>query len=65
MAMRSFLVDLPSPSRISYMWNFGSILAFCLGLQILTGVFLAMHYTADVGLAFFRVVHLNRDVMFG
>jgi ubiquinol-cytochrome c reductase cytochrome b subunit len=61
----AFLVDLPTPASISYMWNFGSMLAFCLGLQILTGLFLAMHYRAHVDTAFFRVVHLSRDVNYG
>jgi len=56
------LVDLPSPSNISAWWNFGSLLGICLGLQILTGLFLAIHYCPDVRLAFNRVVHICRDV---
>lgn len=55
-------MDLPSPSNISAWWNFGSLLGICLGLQILTGLFLAMHYCPDVRLAFNRVVHICRDV---
>lgn len=61
----SFLVELPSPMRISYIWNFGSMLAFCLGLQIVTGLFLAFHYRASLDLAFLRLVHLMRDVNYG
>nr|YP_010852303.1 cytochrome b [Desmaulus extinctorium]WGH72835.1 cytochrome b [Desmaulus extinctorium] len=59
------LVDLPAPSNLSVWWNFGSLLGLCLGLQILTGLFLAMHYTAHVDLAFSSVVHITRDVNFG
>lgn len=56
------LVDLPSPSNISAWWNFGSLLGICLILQILTGLFLAIHYCPDIRLAFNRVVHICRDV---
>nr|YP_010046567.1 cytochrome b [Coquillettidia linealis]QPJ78446.1 cytochrome b [Coquillettidia linealis] len=56
------LVDLPSPSNISAWWNFGSLLGLCLIIQILTGLFLAMHYTADIETAFNSVNHIYRDV---
>nr|AML26308.1 cytochrome b [Hydrophilidae sp. BMNH 1274335] len=59
------LIDLPSPSNISAWWNFGSLLGLCLGIQIITGLFLAMHYTPNVDLAFNSVVHICRDVNFG
>nr|YP_009753975.1 cytochrome b [Cyphoderus albinus]QIT06456.1 cytochrome b [Cyphoderus albinus] len=59
------LIDLPSPINISAMWNFGSLLGLCLMTQILTGLFLAMHYTADVTLAFQSVSHISRDVNYG
>jgi len=59
------LVDLPSPTNISAWWNFGSILGLCLITQILTGLFLAIHYTADVTLAFNRVAHITRNVNYG
>uniref|UniRef100_A0A4D5R9P9 Cytochrome b n=1 Tax=Scolopendra viridis TaxID=118503 RepID=A0A4D5R9P9_SCOVI len=59
------LIDLPSPSNISYMWNFGSLLGLCLLTQILTGLFLAMHFTADVNLAFSSFIHIMRDVNYG
>nr|UFK62192.1 cytochrome b [Cicindela puritana] len=61
----SALVDLPSPSNISLWWNFGSLLGLCLIIQIMTGLFLAMHYTADVNLAFYSVNHICRDVNYG
>nr|YP_009746389.1 cytochrome b [Chrysaora pacifica]QIH96598.1 cytochrome b [Chrysaora pacifica] len=59
------VVDLPSPSNISYLWNFGSLLGLTLGLQIATGVFLSMHYCADTSLAFSSVCHIMRDVNYG
>nr|AJQ17713.1 cytochrome b [Enteromius kerstenii] len=59
------LVDLPTPSNISSWWNFGSLLGLCLITQILTGLFLAMHYTSDISTAFSSVTHLCRDVNYG
>nr|AGR92580.1 cytochrome b [Apocryptodon sp. NMBE 1066525] len=59
------LVDLPAPSNISAWWNFGSLLGLCLIVQIVTGLFLAMHYTADISSAFSSVAHICRDVNFG
>nr|QXG19034.1 cytochrome b [Drosophila algonquin]QXG19086.1 cytochrome b [Drosophila athabasca] len=59
------LVDLPAPINISSWWNFGSLLGLCLIIQILTGLFLAMHYTADVNMAFYSVNHICRDVNYG
>nr|UEX93143.1 cytochrome b [Gymnothorax favagineus] len=59
------LVDLPTPSNISAMWNFGSLLGLCLITQILTGLFLAMHYTSDISTAFSSVAHICRDVNYG
>nr|WNH18317.1 cytochrome b [Chaetodon unimaculatus] len=59
------LVDLPAPSNISVWWNFGSLLGLCLIVQIVTGLFLAMHYTADVATAFSSVAHICRDVNYG
>nr|YP_010265236.1 cytochrome b [Allodia protenta]UIP57107.1 cytochrome b [Allodia protenta] len=60
--MNNSLIDLPAPSNISTWWNFGSLLGLCLGVQIITGLFLAMHYTCDVTMAFNSVVHICRDV---
>nr|ABF13343.1 cytochrome b [Philypnodon macrostomus]ABF13344.1 cytochrome b [Philypnodon macrostomus]ABF13347.1 cytochrome b [Philypnodon macrostomus]ABF13349.1 cytochrome b [Philypnodon macrostomus]ABF13350.2 cytochrome b [Philypnodon macrostomus] len=59
------LVDLPAPANISAWWNFGSLLGLCLAAQLVTGLFLAMHYTADVTMAFSSVAHICRDVNFG
>nr|ABC02035.1 cytochrome b [Capra sibirica] len=58
-------IDLPTPSNISSWWNFGSLLGICLILQILTGLFLAMHYTSDTTTAFSSVTHICRDVNYG
>nr|ACR81277.1 cytochrome b [Cinnyris jugularis]ACR81444.1 cytochrome b [Cinnyris jugularis]ACR81446.1 cytochrome b [Cinnyris jugularis]ACR81448.1 cytochrome b [Cinnyris jugularis]ACR81450.1 cytochrome b [Cinnyris jugularis] len=59
------LIDLPTPSNISVWWNFGSLLGICLVTQIVTGLLLAMHYTADTSLAFSSVAHMCRNVQFG
>jgi ubiquinol-cytochrome c reductase cytochrome b subunit len=60
--LNSYLVDSPQPANITYLWNFGSLLAVCLVIQILTGAFLAMHYTPNVDFAFNSVEHIMRDV---
>jgi ubiquinol-cytochrome c reductase cytochrome b subunit len=58
----SYLIDSPQPSNLSYSWNYGSLLAFCLVIQIVTGVTLAMHYNPSVLEAFNSVEHIMRDV---
>lgn len=63
--VNSFIVDSPQPANLSYMWNIGSLLAMTLGIQIVTGVILAMHYTPNVDLAFVSVEHIMRDVNYG
>jgi ubiquinol-cytochrome c reductase cytochrome b subunit len=60
--VNSYVIDSPQPSNISYLWNFGSLLAFCLIIQIVTGVTLGMHYTPNVLEAFDSVEHIMRDV---
>jgi len=60
--VNSYLIDSPQPSNLSYLWNFGSLLAFCLIIQIITGVTLAMHYNPSVLEAFNSVEHIMRDV---
>nr|QHX93692.1 cytochrome b [Odorrana tormota] len=55
-------IDLPTPTSISSWWNFGSLLGLCLIAQIITGLLLAMHYTADTSLAFSSIAHICRDV---
>nr|QEJ81485.1 cytochrome b [Luciola sp. FM20] len=63
--MNKSLIDLPSPSNISTWWNFGSLLGMCLMIQILTGLFLAMHYCSDISLAFNSTIHICRNVNYG
>jgi len=63
--LNSYVVDSPQPANISYLWNFGSLLGTCLIIQILTGVFLAMHYQPHVDFAFNSVEHIMRDVNAG
>nr|YP_009743821.1 cytochrome b [Ambulyx substrigilis]QIE12570.1 cytochrome b [Ambulyx substrigilis] len=59
------LIDLPTPSNISSWWNFGSLLALCLMIQILTGLFLTMYYTANIEMAFYSVNYICRNVNYG
>ena len=60
--VNSYLIDASEPSNISYLWNFGSLLALCLIIQIITGVTLAMHYSPNVLEAFNSIEHIMRDV---
>ena len=60
--VNSYIIDSPQPANLSYLWNFGSLLGVCLILQILTGIFLAMHYQPHVDFAFNSVEHIMRDV---
>src|SRR6476646_7996605 len=63
--IHSSFVVYPVPRNLNYLWTFGGILAFMLGVQIITGVVLAMHYTPHVDLAFKSVESIMRDVNFG
>ena len=59
------LIKLPTPSNISFWWNFGSLLGICLIIQILSGLFLSIHYCPNINLAFERIIHINRNVEYG
>ena len=59
------LIDLPAPNNISIIWNYGSLLGLCLGIQIITGLFLSIHYVSHIDLAFSSVAHISRDVNYG
>lgn len=59
------LVDLPAPSNLSFIWNFGSLLGLCLGVQIVTGLLLSIHYSPHTDLAFTSITHILRDVNWG
>nr|YP_009571089.1 cytochrome b [Elseya albagula]AUY55060.1 cytochrome b [Elseya albagula] len=58
-------INLPTPPNISSLWNFGSLLGACLILQLATGLFLAMHYSPDISMAFSSISHIQRDVQYG
>lgn len=62
--VNGYVIDAPQPSNINYWWNIGSLLALCLIIQILTGVFLAMHYSSNIELAFLSVEHIMRECAF-
>nr|BDQ44167.1 cytochrome b [Metaphire soulensis] len=59
------LIDLPAPNNISIWWNYGSLLGLCLVIQIATGLFLSMHYSPNIEMAFSSVAHISRDVNYG
>ena len=61
----SHIIDYPTPINLNYMWSFGSTAGICLVIQIVTGIFLAMHYAPEQTLAFFSVEHIMRDVNYG
>ncbi len=63
--VNSYLIDSPQPSSINYWWNLGSLLGLCLVIQIASGIFLAMHYSSNIELAFNSVEHIMRDVNSG
>nr|AQT38646.1 cytochrome b [Megathymus cofaqui cofaqui] len=63
--LNNSLIDLPSPSNISSWWNFGSLLALCLIIQIISGLFLSMYYSANIELAFYSVNYICRNVNYG
>ena len=63
--LNSHIIDYPTPININYLWSFGSAAGIVLVIQILTGIFLAMHYTPQIDLAFISVEHIMRDVNYG
>jgi len=63
--LNNALVDLPAPNNISIWWNYGSLLGICLVIQILTGLFLSIHYVPNIEIAFSSVTHISRDVNYG
>lgn len=60
--VNGILIDLPSPSRLRYIWNYGSLLGIYLVFQILTGLLLSIQFVGDIRLSFYRVVHMIKDV---
>nr|YP_009441797.1 cytochrome b [Pelecotoma fennica]AOY39368.1 cytochrome b [Pelecotoma fennica] len=59
------LIDLPTPSNITSLWNFGSLLGLCLLIQIVTGILLSMHYCPNINLAFNSIIHICQDINLG
>lgn len=64
-SLRGVVYDLPVSVNLSAWWNFGSLLGLCLGIQLVRGLFLAIHYTPHIDLAFSSVAHIMRDVNSG
>ena len=58
-------ITYPVPASISYLWNFGSLALICLVIQLISGIFLAMHFAANTELAFLSVEHIMRDINYG
>uniref|UniRef100_E3VW13 Cytochrome b n=1 Tax=[Candida] alai TaxID=434040 RepID=E3VW13_9ASCO len=63
--VNSYLIDSPQPSSINYWYNLGSLLGLCLVIQIASGIFLTMHYSTHISLAFDSIEHIMRDVNAG
>ncbi|MBI1200742.1 MAG: cytochrome b/b6 [Phenylobacterium sp.] len=63
--MKDTALDFPTPKNLNYWWTFGGILALMLGIQIVTGVVLAMHYIPNAAMAFDSVERIRRDVNYG
>lgn len=60
--IKSTLLKLPTPTNISYLWNFGSLLGLFLRIQIIRGFFLSIHYCPNIYQAFFRIIHIIQDI---
>lgn len=63
--INNHIVDYPTPTNLNYYYGFGSLAGIMLVIQILTGIFLAMHYTPHIDYAFSSVEHIMRDVEYG
>ena len=63
--LNNHLIDYPTPINFNYFYGFGVLAGIMLVIQILTGIFLAMHYTPHIDLAFLSVDHIMRDLKYG
>lgn len=63
--VNSYIIDAPEPSNINYFWNLGSLLGVCLTIQLVSGIFLVMHYSSNINLAFISVQHIMTEVNYG
>lgn len=59
------IIDYPTPKNLNYMWSFGASAGICLGIQMVTGIFLSMHYSPKIELAFFSIEHIMRNIKYG
>jgi len=64
-SLKNHTINYPTPINLGYIFNFGFLSGICLGIQILSGIFLTMHYTPHTDLAFNSVEHIMRDVQYG
>jgi quinol-cytochrome oxidoreductase complex cytochrome b subunit len=64
-AVYASAISYPTPPNLTYFWNFGIYGLVCLAIQIISGIALAMHYTAHIDLAFSSIEHICRDVNYG
>jgi len=62
---KNHIITYPTPGNLNNLWNFGFLSGVCLAIQIITGIFLTMHYTPHTDLAFDSVEHIMRDVEHG
>lgn len=63
--VNNHIIDYPTPINLTYAWSFGALAGICLVIQIVSGIFLAMHYTPHIDYAFYSVEHIMRDVNSG
>merc|ERR1712050_701009 len=63
--VKSHLQSYPCPLQINFFWNFGFLLGVAILLQIITGIFLALHYTSELNSAYFSLFFLIREVLYG
>lgn len=63
--MKSHLQSYPCPLIINYFWNIGFLLGITILLQIITGIFLGLHYTSDINSAYFSLFFLIREIYYG
>lgn len=63
--LNNIIIKLPTPINITILWNFGSLLGLCLIIQIITGLFLSIHYCSNINYSFFRIIHIIKDVNYG
>nr|YP_003734712.1 cytochrome b [Cotesia vestalis]ACH71096.1 cytochrome b [Cotesia vestalis] len=63
--LNNMIIKLPTPINITILWNFGSLLGLCLIIQIMTGLFLSMHYCSNINYSFFSIIHIMKDVNYG